>query len=504
MGGASSEVSDATRTRRARGRVLGPARHPARRQGARHAHRGLAPLRARRRSRGHRRRRPPASRTCSRRSAPAARGPGSSTRPAPRGPRASVRRCARARGRACWALPVPTRRAARDPDRPRLRAERRWRRARPHACRRGAATSSREVDLVEEVGRHYGLGKIPPRSRRRGGSAGCGPQQARERRLRELLVGAGLTEVINYAFVPDAAAGRPPRVALAEPALGRPGRAAQRRCCCRACCRRSARTCASGTPRRARFSSSGACSCRGAARPREERRLGILLSGGSRAAHWAARPRPPISTTRKALLELLAERLGEPAPRSRAGRRLPAAAPGQVGARLVPGGRELGFARRAAPRPARAARAARTRRWWPRSRSSRLLARRRAPALPGARPPPGRGARPVDPVRRGRLRAPRRWRARGRERAVGFARFASWTATREPGPGGQGQPDARRCASRTDERTLTGEEVQADVDGIVAASSAPRGARSGESRWRNRGRGLQGARGARSSVRPSG
>jgi len=77
----------------------------------------------------------------------------------------------------------------------------------------------READLIEEVGRHVGVDRIPstvPASR---GAEGLRPVQVATRAVREALVGAGLTEVINYAFVSDAEAGphAPPRLRLANP-----------------------------------------------------------------------------------------------------------------------------------------------------------------------------------------------------------------------------------------------------------------------------------------------
>ena len=51
MGGASSEIHEGTGAGGARGGLVGAARDPARRPRARHAHRGVAPLRARRRHR---------------------------------------------------------------------------------------------------------------------------------------------------------------------------------------------------------------------------------------------------------------------------------------------------------------------------------------------------------------------------------------------------------------------------------------------------------------------
>ncbi len=61
----------------------------------------------------------------------------------------------------------------------------------------------REIDLVEEVGRHHGLGRIastiPPATR----AEGLRPEQRRDRRLREVLAGAGLGEVITYSFVSE-------------------------------------------------------------------------------------------------------------------------------------------------------------------------------------------------------------------------------------------------------------------------------------------------------------
>src|SRR6185295_12427885 len=78
---------------------------------------------------------------------------------------------------------------------------------------------AREADLIEEVGRHHGLDKIPSTVPPARGAEGLRTHQARERAVREILAGFGLTEVVNYAFVAsDAAAPDPsPRVRLANP-----------------------------------------------------------------------------------------------------------------------------------------------------------------------------------------------------------------------------------------------------------------------------------------------
>jgi phenylalanyl-tRNA synthetase beta chain len=60
---------------------------------------------------------------------------------------------------------------------------------------------SREVDLIEEVGRHYGVDRIASTLPRAGEASGLRPGQVRERAIRDLLVGAGLSEVVHYAFV---------------------------------------------------------------------------------------------------------------------------------------------------------------------------------------------------------------------------------------------------------------------------------------------------------------
>jgi phenylalanyl-tRNA synthetase beta chain len=79
--------------------------------------------------------------------------------------------------------------------------------------------ASREADLIEEVGRHYGLDKIPSTVPPGRGAEGLRPWQQRLRAVRDALAGAGLVEVITYAFVNDRAADGhvPPRTALRNP-----------------------------------------------------------------------------------------------------------------------------------------------------------------------------------------------------------------------------------------------------------------------------------------------
>jgi phenylalanyl-tRNA synthetase beta chain len=58
-----------------------------------------------------------------------------------------------------------------------------------------------EVDIIEEVARHYGydkLGKTVPKSTEPGGLS---PQQQRRRRLREVLLGLGISEAMPHPFL---------------------------------------------------------------------------------------------------------------------------------------------------------------------------------------------------------------------------------------------------------------------------------------------------------------
>jgi phenylalanyl-tRNA synthetase beta chain len=168
---------------------------------------------------------------------------------------------------------------------------------------------SREADVVEEVGRHLGVDRIPssvPPSR---GAEGLRPAQAAARAVREALVGAGLTEVVNYAFVSDADAGTqaPPRLRLANPlseeqaalrsSLVMPGLVGTLRANLRQG-RRDLRVFEVGrvfgpTPKG----------------PAEEARIGLLLAGAG-ATHWSGSPPPADFFDGKGVVELLAQRLG--------------------------------------------------------------------------------------------------------------------------------------------------------------------------------------------------
>ena len=61
---------------------------------------------------------------------------------------------------------------------------------------------TREVDVIEEVARHQGLDRLPSTIPAAGGAEGLRPGQVRDRRLRDILAGAGLDEAITYSFVP--------------------------------------------------------------------------------------------------------------------------------------------------------------------------------------------------------------------------------------------------------------------------------------------------------------
>jgi phenylalanyl-tRNA synthetase beta chain len=163
---------------------------------------------------------------------------------------------------------------------------------------------TREADVVEEVGRHHGLDKIVPTVPPARGAEGLRPLQAAQRAAREVLVGAGLTEVINYAFVPAPAEGG--ALALENPlsedqavlrtSLVRPGLLSTLRTNLR----------------------HGRCSLRvfemgrvfgpGEPLPDEQPRVAFLLTGADET-HWSSPRRVADFFDAKGVLDLLATRL---------------------------------------------------------------------------------------------------------------------------------------------------------------------------------------------------
>ena len=170
---------------------------------------------------------------------------------------------------------------------------------------------SREADLAEEVGRHFGVNRVPsaiPPATRPGRLR---PSQKRERRMREVLTGVGLTEVVNYAFVSGAQVDAPPaeRVRLQNPlteeqdtlrtSLVMPGLVSTLRSNARLG-RRDAAVFEIG--RVFRPTEKGA--------PREEPRLAVLLAGQTHPHHWSVKSRPFDLFDVKGLADLLFARLG--------------------------------------------------------------------------------------------------------------------------------------------------------------------------------------------------
>ena len=369
-----------------------------------------------------------------RRSAPARRARASSTatRARSRGARCPS---ARARVPRSWARrsPPPTTRAHPRPASASGWGSRRATRSRSRS-RPGAATCRREVDLVEEVGRHTGLTAHPvhdPARGRRGGPAAR--RSAATAPCATSWPGPASTRSITYSFVPAGGpVARGPRAG--QPAVRGPGGAARRRWCGRACSPCCARTCASARATCALFEI-GRVFRRATARPASERRLGSLLAGAAR------RPSGPSEAARGRLLrpEGRAGAAGRAAGprrgwRSTARRRCRSSCiPGKA-ARVRLGGRRVGYA--GALHPDRAAEWERARRGASSPSSTLRAAARRAPRACASRALPrypGGGARPVGALRRGGVRR-RSVEARG-PRGGGPAPARSATVTdRYEGP----------------------------------------------------------------------
>ncbi len=188
---------------------------------------------------------------------------------------------------------------------------------------------AREADLAEEVGRHFGLDKIPSSLPPAGRVGDLRRSQRRERQIRDVLSGAGLSEVVNYAFVAGAEVAPSPGVRLANPltveqdtlrtSLLTPGLVTTLRTNLRL-----------GRQDVAVFEI-GRVFLSGHGRPAESRRLGILLTGQQHPRHWSAPARPFDLFDALGLVELLFDRLGRARAHGRARPGFEPASPGTLG-----------------------------------------------------------------------------------------------------------------------------------------------------------------------------
>jgi phenylalanyl-tRNA synthetase beta chain len=166
----------------------------------------------------------------------------------------------------------------------------------------------READVVEEVGRHIGLDRIPSTIPASLGVGHLGAGQVEERVVRDLLVGAGLDETITYAFVEGAGEPDVVPVRLSNPltdqqsvlrtSLVAPGLLDA----LEANVRQGRRDVA--------LFELGRVFLPGKPLPIEERRLAILLAGAARPAHWSENAREVDVFDLKGLLELVFEGMG--------------------------------------------------------------------------------------------------------------------------------------------------------------------------------------------------
>jgi phenylalanyl-tRNA synthetase beta chain len=174
---------------------------------------------------------------------------------------------------------------------------------------------AREVDLVEEVGRHHGLDKIPATLPAARSVEGLRPHQRRERAVRDVLAGGDVSEVISYAFV--SVAGSAPVPGTAVP-LVNPLSEDQ------AVMRRSlvvpgllsvlAANLRQGR-RDVRVFEIGSVFFPDQPLPAEEKRVAVLLHGAAREAHWSDKTwtekvRPADFFDAKGLVEAMGRRLG--------------------------------------------------------------------------------------------------------------------------------------------------------------------------------------------------
>jgi phenylalanyl-tRNA synthetase beta chain len=162
-----------------------------------------------------------------------------------------------------------------------------------------AADLTREIDLVEEVGRIHGLLAIPAEMPRVVGRGRRSPAQALEHRLERLAADLGLFEAITYHFVPEADADvlrlapddpRRQVVRLAHPLSGE--LAVMRRSLLPGLLRAVARNQAHQRPDGGLFEVGRTYAPRADGLADERRVLAAALWGRVGADHWRRAPRP--------------------------------------------------------------------------------------------------------------------------------------------------------------------------------------------------------------------
>ena len=154
------------------------------------------------------------------------------------------------------------------------------------AFRRGDVT--REVDLVEEVARLWGLDKLPyTLPSRRGATGVLAPEQRLRRRAEDALAGAGLSEVCGWVFAaPDLV----DRLRIpADDRAPRRGRRCATRCprTCRSCARRCSARCSTSRGATAR-GGCATCGCSRSARSSSPSRAPASATAAERAQRAAA------------------------------------------------------------------------------------------------------------------------------------------------------------------------------------------------------------------------
>jgi phenylalanyl-tRNA synthetase beta chain len=196
---------------------------------------------------------------------------------------------------------------------------------------------SREVDLIEEVGRHHGLSQIAstvPSARRVGALT---PAQQRERDLRRLLVGMGLHDLVQSSLAPQEGA---TRVALANPLAG--GQGALRDSIVFPGLTDALQVNLRQARRDVAVFEIGRVFAMAGTGLRESGRLGLLWTGGLEPPHWSRPSRAADFFDGKGALEAVCARRGVEGVTWTAGVARPELHPGKA-VRMAVGGREVGY-----------------------------------------------------------------------------------------------------------------------------------------------------------------